>query len=126
VDKTAAFPNLYHWFMKLVAKKDLPLDVLSQAILTAGREALSAAPVYITNYYAKIRKGQTGICPSRGEAYTLRQGALCFSCQGEGYYRPVENPADIILRRAVSQYQPRSMKIKVRQWLNCMILIINN
>jgi len=102
VDKTAAFPNLYNWFMKLVPKKDLPLEVLNQTILEAGREALSADPVFITNYYAKIKKGKTGICPSCGEAYTLRQGALCISCQGEGYYQPKENPADPFLRRAVS------------------------
>ena len=102
VDKTAAFPNLYNWFMKLVPKKDLPLEVLNQTILEAGREALSADPVFITNYYAKIKKGKTGICPSCGEAYTLRQGALCISCQGEGYYQPNENPADPFLRRAVS------------------------
>jgi formylmethanofuran dehydrogenase subunit E len=102
VDKTTAFPDLYNWFMKLVEKKDLPLEVLNQTILEAGREALSADPVFITNYYAKIKKGKTGICPSCGEAYTLRQGALCISCQGEGYYQPNENPADPFLRRAVS------------------------
>jgi formylmethanofuran dehydrogenase subunit E len=101
VDKTTAFPNLYNWFMKLVEKKDLPLEVLNQTILEAGREALSAAPVYITNYYAKLKKGKTGICPSCGEAYTLRQGTLCVSCQGEGYYQPVENPAYIFLKRAL-------------------------
>jgi formylmethanofuran dehydrogenase subunit E len=102
VDKAAAFPNLYNWFMKLVEKKDLPLEVLNQTILEAGREALSADPVFITNYYAKIKKGKTGICPSCGEAYTLRQGTLCVSCQGEGYYQPNGNPADSFLRRAVS------------------------
>jgi len=102
VDKTAAFPNLYNWFMKLVPKKDLPLETLNQTILAAGREALSADPVYITNYYAKIKKGETGICPSCGEAYTLRQGSLCVACQGEAYYQSVENPADTILKRALS------------------------
>ena len=102
VGKAAAFPNLTNWFMKLVDKKDLPLEVLNQTILEAGRGALSAAPVYITNYYAKIKKGETGICPSCGEAYSLRQGALCVSCQGEGYYQLNENPADYFLKRAVS------------------------
>jgi formylmethanofuran dehydrogenase subunit E len=101
VDKTAAFPNLYNWFMKLVEKKDLPLEVLNQTILEAGRETLSADPVFITNYYTKIKKGKTGICPSCGEAYTLRQGALCVSCQGEGYYQTVENPTDYFLTRAL-------------------------
>ena len=85
VGKTVAFPNLHNWFMKLVEKKDLPLEVLNQTILEAGRETLSSAPVYITNYFAKIKKGKTGICSGCGEAYTLRQGALCLSCQGEGY-----------------------------------------
>jgi formylmethanofuran dehydrogenase subunit E len=102
VDKAAAFPNLYNWFMKLVEKKDLPLEVLNQTILEAGRDALSADPVYITNYYAKIKKGKTGICPSCGEAYTLRQGTRCVSCHGEGYYQTVENPAAYVLKRAVS------------------------
>jgi formylmethanofuran dehydrogenase subunit E len=102
VDKAAAFPNLYNWFMKLVPKKALPLEILNQTILEAGRDALSADPVYITNYYAKIKKGETGICPSCGEAYTLRQGGRCVSCQGEGYYQPNENPADPFLRMAVS------------------------
>jgi formylmethanofuran dehydrogenase subunit E len=100
VDKTAAFPNLHNWFMKRVEKKELPLGVLNQTILEAGREALSAAPVYITHYYAKIKKGKTGICPSCGEAYTLRQGAICVSCLGEGYYQPIENFAETILKRA--------------------------
>lgn len=102
VGKASAFPNLFNWFMKLVDKKDLPLEVLTQTILDAGREALSAAPVTITNYYTKIKKGETGICPTCGEAYTLRQGALCISCQGQGYYEPFKVPADYFLKRAVS------------------------
>jgi formylmethanofuran dehydrogenase subunit E len=100
--KTAAFSNLHKWFMKLVEKKDLPLEVLNRTILEAGREALSSTPVYITNYHDKIKKGKTGVCPSCGEAYTLRQGALCLSCQGEGYYQVNENPPDYFLRQAVS------------------------
>jgi len=102
VEKTKAFPNLFNWFMKLVDKKELPLEVLNRTILEAGREALSAAPVFITKYYTKIKKGKTGICPGCAEAYTLRQGALCASCQGEGYYRLNENFADTFLKRAVS------------------------
>jgi formylmethanofuran dehydrogenase subunit E len=102
VDKTAAFPHLYNWFMKLVEKKDLPLEVLNQTILEAGREVLSADPVFITNHYAKIKKGKTGICPSCGEAYTLRQGGLCVSCQGERYYRINDSPVETFLKRTAS------------------------
>jgi len=102
LQKTAAYPNLYNWFMKLVDKKDLPLEVLNETILEAGRDALSAEPVYITQHHTKVKKGQTGICPSCGEAYTLRQGALCISCQGEGYYQLNDPPADLFLRRAIN------------------------
>jgi hypothetical protein len=87
--------------MKLVPKQDLPLEVLNQTILEAGREALSADPVYITKYHAKVKKGKTGICPSCGEAYTLRQGALCLCCQGEGYFQTTHHSVEF-LKRAVS------------------------
>jgi formylmethanofuran dehydrogenase subunit E len=102
LDKTAAFPNLFNWFMKLVPKQDLPLEVLNRTILEAGREALSSIPVYITSHYAKIKKGKTGVCPACGEAYSLRQGALCLSCQGEGYFQTIDDPAEIFLKQAVS------------------------
>jgi formylmethanofuran dehydrogenase subunit E len=98
--KTMAFPNLYNWFMRLVPKKDLPLEILNQTIQEAGRDSLSAAPVYITNYHTKVKKVETGICPSCGEAFSLRQGLLCVSCQGEGYYQLNENPLGILFKKA--------------------------
>ncbi len=82
VDKTAAFPHLYNWFMKLVEKKDLPLEVLNQTILEAGREALSACS---GNYYQllcqnKERKNRDlpflwgGLHPAPGGALCLLPG----------------------------------------------------
>ena len=86
IERLAAFPNIYKWYMRLVEKKDLPLSVLNQDILSAGRKMLNAAPVQITRYYGKNKKGESRICPVCREAYPTRQGLQCQACQGEGYF----------------------------------------
>jgi formylmethanofuran dehydrogenase subunit E len=40
LEKARNFPNIYNWYMRLVPKRDLPLDVLLQSILNAGRDML--------------------------------------------------------------------------------------
>jgi formylmethanofuran dehydrogenase subunit E len=86
IERLSDFPNIYNWYMRLVEKKDLSLSVLNQDILSAGRKMLNAAPVQITRYYAKNKKGEIRICPVCGEAYPVKQGLQCQACQGEGYY----------------------------------------
>ncbi len=88
--KMKAFPQLHDWYMRLVPKKDLPLEVLLPVILEAGRAILSCAPVEITRFHGRIKKGPTGVCKECGEAYPLAQGDPCSACQGEAYYRPVQ------------------------------------
>ncbi|MGW8186774.1 MAG: FmdE family protein, partial [Desulfobacterales bacterium] len=51
--KARRFPNLYKWFMRLVPKKELPLDVLLETILSAGRSVLSSQAIYVTAYYQR-------------------------------------------------------------------------
>jgi len=87
LEKAKAFPNLYNWFMRLVPKKDLPLEVLLETILEARRDCLSYAPVAMTGYNTRQKKGPTGICPQCGEAYPASQGDVCSACGGEAYYR---------------------------------------
>ncbi len=84
--KLSAFSNVYNWYMRLVDKKDLPLALLIQDILTAGKRMLNSAPVQVTRYYEKNKKGEIRICPICHEAYPVKQGAQCLACQGEGYY----------------------------------------
>ncbi len=84
--RLSAFPKVYNWYMRLVDKKELPLSVLVQDILTAGRRMLNSAPVQITRYYEKNKKGEIQICPVCYEAYPVKQGTPCLTCQGEGYY----------------------------------------
>jgi hypothetical protein len=85
----------------LMAKKDLPLSLLVQDILTAGRRMLNSAPVQITRYYEKSKKGEIRICPVCYEAYPVKQGLKCLACQGEGYYQPVEASSDYCFKRAI-------------------------
>ena len=42
LNKAEKFPNLYNWFMRLVPKKQLPLEVLIEDILKAKRSVFSA------------------------------------------------------------------------------------
>lgn len=84
--KTVFFPHIYNWFMRLVPKKSLPLEIVLEDIIAAGRSLLSSAPVRITNPHGKKKRGKTGICSGCGEAYPLEQGKRCVSCQGIRYF----------------------------------------
>jgi formylmethanofuran dehydrogenase subunit E len=86
LEKTRRFPDVYNWYMRLVSKSDLPLDALLKSIEGAGRHMLSFAPVRVTRYQGKNRKGEVAICSLCGEAYPTSQGDTCLACQGKGYY----------------------------------------
>ncbi len=89
IEKLRGFPDVYNWYMRLVSKAELPLDVLLKAIEEAGRGMLSSAPVQVIQYQGKLRKGRIEICSRCGEAYPVNQGDRCLSCQGKGYYRQI-------------------------------------
>ena len=91
LEKTRSFPNIYKWYMRLVPKKSLPLEVLLEDILQAGRAMLSSAPVRITRFYGRNKKGEIAVCPGCGEAYPVHQGEKCLACRGEGYYERTAN-----------------------------------
>lgn len=101
LEKLSDFPNIYNWYMRLVEKKDLPLSVLNQDILSAGRKMLTSAPVQITRYYEKNKKGEIGICPVCGEAYPVKQGLQCLACHGEGYYDYDSIPTLLKIQKAL-------------------------
>jgi formylmethanofuran dehydrogenase subunit E len=89
LEKTRRFPDVYNWYMRLVSKAELPLDVLLKSIEEAGREMLSSAPVRVIQYQGKLRKARIGICSQCGEAYPMSQGDACLACQGKGYYERI-------------------------------------
>lgn len=86
LDKLRSFPDLYKWYMRLVPKKDLPIEVLHEAILNAGRKPLSANSIKVTKFYERHKKQKIAVCPQCGEAYSATQGPMCLACQGKGYY----------------------------------------
>ncbi len=86
LEKTRRFPAVYNWYMRLVPKQELPLDVLLGEIERAGRGMLSSAPVRVNRWHGKSKKGEVSICPRCGEAYPVVQGGMCLACQGRGYY----------------------------------------
>jgi formylmethanofuran dehydrogenase subunit E len=86
LDKLRSFPDLYNWYMRLVPKMDLPLEVLHEAILAAGRGPLSACAIRVTRLYERNKKQEIAVCPQCGEAYSASQGPKCVACQGKGYY----------------------------------------
>ena len=101
LEKLANFPSLFQWYMRLVDKKSLPLEVLVRDITLAGWEILSSAPVRITRFYEKHKKGEIAVCPECGEAYPTRQGPRCLSCQGQGYYETQEAISSSFLMQAL-------------------------
>ncbi len=76
--------------MRLVPKKELPLEVLLQTILEAERAVFSIQPVRVTDFYKRIKKGEIAVCSGCGEAFPTRQGSHCLACQGKGYYEFTE------------------------------------
>jgi formylmethanofuran dehydrogenase subunit E len=89
LEKAQPFENLYNWYMRLVSKKDLPLDLLNATILEAGRTVLSAEEICMTRFYRRIKKDAIAVCARCGEAYAAAQGPICKACQGEGYFQIV-------------------------------------
>jgi formylmethanofuran dehydrogenase subunit E len=84
--KASLFPNIYNWYMRRIAKEDLPLDILHADILSARRSVLSFRAVRITTPFRKKPKEDIKICPGCGEAYPASQGPQCNACRAEGYY----------------------------------------
>ena len=84
--KAKSHPHLYNWYMRLVPKKELPLDVLLESILNTRRDVLSYRPIKVTHYHQPVKKGEITVCSGCGEAYPTAQGSQCSACQGKGYF----------------------------------------
>lgn len=87
LEKARSFPHIYNWYMRVMPKKDLPLDSLITIILDAGRAPLSSCAIRVTRLYERVKKQKIVVCPECGEAYPALQGPRCLTCQGMGYYR---------------------------------------
>ena len=86
LEKAKMFPPVYNWYMRGLPKKDLPLEVLVETSLEAGRSVLSCRAIRVTRFYGREKKGDIKVCQGCGEAYPAVQGDQCSACQGQGYY----------------------------------------
>lgn len=86
LDKLKNFRDIYNWYMRLVPKKDLPLEKLNSAILEAGSAVCSGKKVNVTGLYGKKEKKNIAVCPQCGEPFISTSGEACPPCSGEGYF----------------------------------------
>lgn len=86
LEKLKNFKDIYNWYMRLVPKKSLPLEVLNPAILEAGAAICSGKKVKVTGLYGKKEKKNIEVCPQCGEPYVSTSGQVCPPCSGSGYF----------------------------------------
>jgi formylmethanofuran dehydrogenase subunit E len=101
LEKMRHFPKLFNWFMRLIPKKELPLEELLDVIIAAGRQVLSSNPITISRYCDRLKKTEVNVCPVCSEAFAAKQGAICMTCQGKGYYdlcNPKVNRASVVFK----------------------------
>ncbi len=90
LEKMRRFPQLYKWYMRLIHKKDLPLDVLLGVVLEAGPHVLSSNAITMTRFHERLKKTDINVCPVCNEAFAAAQGPVCLACKGRGYYEAAD------------------------------------
>jgi len=86
-DKTAQWPEIRNWYLKLKPKKEQDREALTNQILKAGVslcrfQDVEVLPAFLT----KQGKGEIASCPVCGEAYPRNHGAVCRACGGRSPY----------------------------------------
>lgn len=89
--KTEKFPLIYRWFMGSEFQNKQSYDPLVRDIITAGFGILSHNPVKVLRPKERRKKQEIAVCGQCREAYRAKQGDLCITCQGKGYYEIPRN-----------------------------------
>jgi formylmethanofuran dehydrogenase subunit E len=85
--KTADWPEINAWYLKLRPKKEQDLERLLEEIRNAGPKILGWQRVTIrTQFRGKRHRGPIVICPLCREGYPAEEGGICRACQGEPLY----------------------------------------
>jgi formylmethanofuran dehydrogenase subunit E len=85
--KLQSWDEIQAWLLKLKPKREQDAKRLQEQILRAGRDIYTLYQVQIkSQYLTKHSKGTIGICSVCGEAYPVKDGAICLGCQGESPY----------------------------------------
>jgi formylmethanofuran dehydrogenase subunit E len=101
--KTAAWPEVHSWYLKLKPKAEQDKELLLAQIKEAGPEVLSWRPVRIRPHLlTRKSRGRLVICPLCREAYPAQDGGICRACQGEVPYLEDEAAAASVQAEAPS------------------------
>jgi len=85
--KLDQYPGIGDWYLKRKPKREQDTSALLEEIEKAGDSIYSVTDIAVRpEYYRRREKGHIGVCPVCGEAYPLRDGGICRSCQGESPY----------------------------------------
>jgi formylmethanofuran dehydrogenase subunit E len=89
--KTAAWPEIHNWYLKLKPKAEQDKELLLAQIKAAGPQVLSWQAVQMRPHFLKRRpRGRMVVCPLCREAYPAQDGGICRGCQGEVPYLEAE------------------------------------
>lgn len=85
--KTAAWPEIEAWYLKLRPKQEQDSELLLEQIKDAGPEILGWHNITVRpQFLGKRSRGRMVICPLCREAYPAQDGSVCRGCQGEAPY----------------------------------------
>lgn len=108
--KLDAFSEIKTWFYKLKPKCEQNSDILKKQIEEAGEAIFSITKIQVSpGYLEKRENGKTENCTLCGEAYPVKHGSICRSCQGESPYITTETGT------AISEEKPPVKSISVKQ-----------
>lgn len=89
-EKLNHWPEIRDWYLKKKKKSEQNPDVLLAQIKEAGHGLLSIQHVQVEPEKVRRKKmGPVAVCPACGEAYPMRDGDKCRSCQGDSPYQDV-------------------------------------
>jgi formylmethanofuran dehydrogenase subunit E len=89
--KLEKWPEVNGWFLKLKTKEEHDSQLLIDQIKEAGHGMLSMQRVCVEPERLRRRKmGPVAACPACGEAYPIKDGDECRSCQGESPYKEMK------------------------------------
>lgn len=89
-EKLNAWPEIRDWYFKKKEKSEQDKEMLLAQIKKAGHSLLGIQHVQVNPEKVRRRKhGPVGVCPLCGEAYPMKDGVQCRSCQGETPYSGV-------------------------------------
>lgn len=85
--RTAAWPEVHKWYLKLAPKKEQDKELILTQIRQAADQLFGIETVRIkAPFLGKRHRGVMIICPLCKQAYPACDGGICRACQGDAPY----------------------------------------